>query len=286
MRAPDRNGLNGACHELDCTRLVRALDVPGFRLYEAVYGAERDLPMEPHPRATLSLVLDGGYQVDWGRARQRCGPASLVFHPPGEVYGARISHVGSRCLTVGIDAAVFGSAAEALPPIARLHAARSGPPRWLAFELRRELEAGDDLSPAGVESAVLALLAELAEQPALEVRGEPPPWLERVKEQLHDEFARHHSLDLLARTAGVHRVHLARAFRRHYGCTVGEYVRQRRVEFASQRLVASRDRLSEIAFDGGFADQSHLTNTFRRLVGMTPAAFRARFGTSRAPARR
>lgn len=279
MRATVPNGLDG-------TRLLRTLDVPGFRLREAVYHAELDIPMEPHPWAMLSLAVDGGYQLDWGRARLRCGPASLVFHPPGEVYGARISDVGSRCLTVGIDPAVFASAAEALPQVARLHAARRAPPRWLAFELRRELEAGDDLSATSVEASVLALLAELAELPALEARSAPPPWLERGKEQLHDEFARSHSLEALARTAGVHRVHLARVFRQHYGCTVGEYIRQRRVELASQRLLATRDRLSEIAFDAGFADQSHLTNTFRRLVGVTPGAFRSRFNPHWAPARR
>ncbi len=50
--------------------------------------------------------------------------------------------------------------------------------------------------------------------------------------------------------------------------------------------MASGERLSDIAFDAGFADQSHFTNTFRRLVGMTPAAFRRRFSTRRALARR
>jgi AraC-like DNA-binding protein len=40
-----------------------------------------------------------------------------------------------------------------------------------------------------------------------------------------------------------------------------------------------------IALDAGFADQGHLTSTFRRLVGVTPAAFRTRFGPhpARAP---
>src|SRR3989454_9043042 len=45
----------------------------------------------------------------------------------------------------------------------------------------------------------------------------------------------------------VHRVHLARAFRWHYGCTVGEYIRQRRVEFVCHRLTGPDDRLSVIA---------------------------------------
>nr|WP_202329241.1 AraC family transcriptional regulator [Mesorhizobium sp. L-8-3] len=65
--------------------------------------------------------------------------------------------------------------------------------------------------------------------------------------------------------------------RRRFGCTIGHYVRQRRVEFGCHRLAASLDPLSEIALDAGFADQSHFTNTFRRLVGMSPGVFRSRF---------
>lgn len=90
-------------------------------------------------------------------------------------------------------------------------------------------------------------------------------------------FRRHHTLESLARTAGVHHVHLARQFRRRFGCTVGHYIRQRRVEFGCHRLTASLDPISEITLDAGFTDQSHFTNVFRHLVGMSPGEFRARF---------
>ncbi len=267
--------------DLDCFdlgRSLRAVHVPGFRLREALYDPARHVPHQPHPWAHLCLTVDGAYQGEWGRTLVRCGPASLVFHPPGQVYGGRISDVGSRCLTVDIDPEVFRSAADAIPALRRLQASRRTSPSWLAFQLRRELELGDDLSSTSVENAVLALLAEVGERPALEARGAPPPWLERVRERIHDEFPRRHTLETLARTAGVHRVHFAREFRRYFGCTVGDYVRQRRVEFACHRLTASRDPLSAIAFDAGFADQSHFTNAFRQFVGLTPGTFRARFG--------
>jgi AraC family transcriptional regulator len=148
------------------------------------------------------------------------------------------------------------------------------------------MELGDGGALLSIESTVLELLADLAGQPALEALGAPPAWLERVRERIHDEFAQALTLTALVETAGVHRVHLARAFRQHYGCTIGDYIRRRRVEFASHRLTTSGDRLSEIAFDAGFADQSHFTNTFRRLVGLTPAAFRRRFSPRLALARR
>ncbi len=260
-------------------RPVKRLDVSGFRLRETLYSPALEIAAHVHPWATLCLTVAGGYVEDWGVTRVRCDRASLVFHPPGDVYGDRISDAGSRCLTIGIDPAVLRSAADAVPSLARLRASRRAPPRWLAFQLHRELELGDDLSAASIEGTVLALLAEVGELPALEARGAPPPWLEHVKEQIHDEFARGPSLESLARSAGVHRVHLAREFRRRFGCTPGHYIRQRRIEFACERLAGSRAPLSAVAFDAGFADQSHFTNTFRRLVGTTPGAFRAKFST-------
>ncbi|MFU0505255.1 helix-turn-helix domain-containing protein [Pseudaminobacter sp. NGMCC 1.201702] len=215
--------------------------------------------------------------MDWGRTRLTCGPASLIFHAPGQVYSARTSDAGSLCLTVDVDPAAFESASYPIHDFERFDVARRPPPHWLAFQLRRELDIADDLSAISVADIVFALLAELDDRPGLEARGAPAPWLARVREQIDDEFYRHHTLVSLARMAGVHHVHLARDFRRRFGCTVGHYIRQRRVEFACHRLTTSQNPLSEIAFDAGFADQSHFTNTFRQLVGMPPGVFRARF---------
>ncbi len=267
-------------------RPLKTLDVAGFRLRDAVYGPALEIPRQPSPWAGLCLVIEGGYVADWGRVRIRYGAGSLMFHPPDEVFGGRVSDAGSHCFTVAIAPEVFLAAAGAVPALTSLRAPLSASPSWIAFRLHAELEFEDDLSPASIESAVLELLAAFVHRPALEVGGAPPPWLERIRERIHDEFTRTLTLATLAETAGVHRVHVARAFRQHYRCTVGDYVRQRRVEFASHRLAASREPLSEIAFDAGFADQSHFTNTFRRLVGMTPAAFRSRFSPHRALARR
>jgi len=268
-------------------RSLRTLDVPGFRLSEVVWDPASVIPSRWYAWPALCLVIDGGYEVEWGRHRLRCGPASLMLYPPTQA-AARTSDAGSRCLTVSIDPAVLLSASDALPDLERFNAVRRPPPHWLAFQLRTELELRDDLCPTSLTSTVVALLAELGDRPGLEARSVPPPWLARVQEQIQDEFHRHHTLESLAQAAGVHPVHVAREFRRRFGCTVGQYIRQRRVEFACHRLTASRDALAEIAVDAGFADQSHFTNTFRQLVGMTPGVFRARFGShaGRSPAQR
>jgi len=264
-------------HEPDCVRSLRAIEVPGYRVSEATYVAAGVVPAQRHERAVLCLAVEGGYRMNWGRTHLRCGTASLVLQPPGQVFGAQISSAGSRCLTVAIDPAVLPDDGGGPPDFERLNAGRRLPPHWLAFQLHRELGLADDLSAASVASTIVALLAELTGRPGLKAPNSPLPWLRLVLEQIEDEFCRHHTLESLGRTAGVHPVHLAREFHHRFGCTVGHYIRQRRVEFACHRLTASRDPLSEIAVDAGFADQSHFTNTFRRLIGMPPGRFRAHF---------
>ena len=68
-----------------------------------------------------------------------------------------------------------------------------------------------------------------------------------------------------------------RKFTEAYGITPHNYVRNIRVRLSCHPLVFSRKRLSEIAMDFGFADQSHFTNEFHRLMGETPGAYRLRF---------
>ena len=75
----------------------------------------------------------------------------------------------------------------------------------------------------------------------------------------------------------VHPVYLAGKFRRHYGASVGEYVRRLRLKTACRELSHSDAPLSDIAAGVGFYDQSHFTNACKRLTGMTPAQYRAAF---------
>jgi AraC family transcriptional regulator len=49
----------------------------------------------------------------------------------------------------------------------------------------------------------------------------------------------------------------------------------RRLERAKTLLRRTREPLAAIAQEAGFADQSHLTQMFRREIGVTPGRFRA-----------
>jgi AraC family transcriptional regulator len=85
------------------------------------------------------------------------------------------------------------------------------------------------------------------------------------------------TLDGIAKSVGTHPVHLARAFRQHHYCTIGEYIRKLRVEFACCEITTTDSSLAEIAARTGFYDQSHFSRTFKRIIGVTPREYRAAF---------
>jgi AraC-like DNA-binding protein len=60
-------------------------------------------------------------------------------------------------------------------------------------------------------------------------------------------------------------MHLAVTFRRFHGCSIGEYLRRRRVAQVREILAHSQQPLSDIAIEAGFTDESHMSRTFRRF---------------------
>jgi AraC-like DNA-binding protein len=122
----------------------------------------------------------------------------------------------------------------------------------------------DEVSPLIIEGLALEMLAETSRCQTRAVEPKAPLWLEKAEDMLRAHFAEHLSLSFIGRVIGVHPVHLAREFRRHYHSTVGEYLRGLRIEYITNELATSDASVVEIAAAAGFSDQSHLSRTFKR----------------------
>ena len=59
---------------------------------------------------------------------------------------------------------------------------------------------------------------------------------------------------------------------------MGEYLRRLRLDFAAREIANTETLLGEIAIAAGFADQSHLTKTFKAYFGLKPSEYRKLFG--------
>ncbi|MSU23325.1 MAG: AraC family transcriptional regulator [Opitutus sp.] len=94
---------------------------------------------------------------------------------------------------------------------------------------------------------------------------------------ISQHYGEHLTNKNLARACGLSVRAFERQFRAAYHSSPHDYVRQLRVRMSCSPLVFSRKSLAEIASEFGFADQSHFTKEFRRVMDDTPRAYRARF---------
>ena len=239
------------------------------------HTAPRKLPRHSHELAFYALLLDGLYGERYGRRQSQYEPFTLMFRPAGIPHQDEIGPRGVRLYEIEIRPTWQKRLADCS---AALDTPRDdvggGPLLWLGMKLFHEVQtssAPDDLT---VES-LLAEILSFAARASQHASRHAPRWLSRILDKLRIEHCRRLTLDELAREAGVHPVHLSRIFRRCVGEGIGDHVHRLRVRTACERMLDPCASLAEVSLATGFADQSHFTRCFRRITGMTPAAFRS-----------
>jgi len=148
----------------------------------------------------------------------------------------------------------------------------------IGWAIKADLEADIPSDPLYIDLMTQALAVRLVEIASdgpseREARGEPKLSVRQLK-HLTDfiESNLEHRLHLadLAMVAGVSVTRLKSLFRNATGTPVHQYVIRRRVEYARALIATTTMPASEIAVAAGFAHQSHMASTMRRLLGMTP----------------
>jgi AraC family transcriptional regulator len=259
----------------------RVCDVAGLTLAEKTFSRETRMPDHDHALAHFYLVLHGACTDHHGRSSDHCAPPALMFHPTGARHSCDYRGSGARTFSLHLGAEWLERAREHSWLPVRSVSIQGGTPVWLAARLYDQLRDLDSASPLVIEGLTLQLLGEVFCTPPVPLERRPLRWHQRVRDLLHARFAERLTLDEIAQAAGIHPDRLCHGFREQYGCSVGEYVRRLRVEFACRQLATSDAPLVEIALAAGFVDQSHFGKIFKRRMGMTPAAFRQHLGSQR-----
>lgn len=108
--------------------------------------------------------------------------------------------------------------------------------------------------------------------------GLAPAALRRVVDFIEAHLASPLAIQDLADAVGLSPYHFARAFKRATGEPPHRFVLRRRIARARDLIAAGTLPLAEVALAAGFSSQSHLTQRFRELTGLTPGQFAASLG--------
>ncbi|MGW0991844.1 helix-turn-helix domain-containing protein [Streptomyces sp. NPDC002523] len=269
--------MDGMTEQARWTRARLGLCGPPLDLLTANFRRHVYAP-HAHEEYTVGVSVGGCEVIDYRGGRIRTGPGTVVVLEPGEMhtggpgsptdgYAYRALYAESALLADG----TLGARPHFREPLL------DDPELAAALRLAHtELSACPD--PLEAESRLPWLLTALAQRHST-ARAVPAMIpgasgiAHTVRDRLADELTAPPTLSSLAADLGLSRYQLLRAFRTTMGIPPYAWLAQYRVTRA-RSLLAAGLRPAEVAALVGFADQAHLTRWFRRVLGVTPAAYR------------
>lgn len=254
--------------------IIRRLELPNALLIEAVGTENITVPVHSHEQSHITLVLEGLCRETYMRKSRDLLPLDVTFFHPGESHSLRFSDKVFRSLDIEFNSKWLDHLLDMpLAPLS-LKGSHNNSISWLLARLYKEFRESDDFSRIAIEGLTLEIVACLARASKQAQTKKAPPWLRLVVEKVREEFDCALTLSALAQSVGVHPSHLAQVFREHHRCTLGEFIRQIRIERAIEQMLDTDASLVDISLATGFSDQSHFSRVFKRATGMTPAEFR------------
>lgn len=259
-------------HPLDAVEFRRPGHREGVELYRAHIVRHA---FEPHTHEAFGLgAIESGVERFRYRGADHLAPAdSLVLMNPDELHTGRAETDGGwRYRMVYLDVDVverisgergwhFGEAVGHDAPRARRVGA-----------LLQRLWQADE--PLAFDSLLHTLLAEFRSH-ARVARESPAEGALRfapVVDYLRAHLDRRLTLDELAAVAGLSPFHFLRRFKAQYHVTPQQMLMALRL-FEAKRLLAAGEPAAQVAAATGLTDQAHLTRTFARRYGVTPARY-------------
>jgi AraC family transcriptional regulator len=97
--------------------------------------------------------------------------------------------------------------------------------------------------------------------------------LRKAIKYIHIHFAEDISTDMIAAEVNLNGAYFARMFKKSIGVSPHQYLLNCRINRAKVLLADKALRISEVAAMSGFYDQSHLTNSFKKFMKMTPSQY-------------
>lgn len=257
--------------------------LPGVELLQAHYLRYRYAP-HWHEALCVAVVGRGAAAFDCAGVTHVAPAGSVFVIPPYIVHtgepaariglGYRVLYIRPERLTDLLDDAevahpsavpwpkdIVHPDAGAAYPLLRLHRTIISP----TWQLERQ---------HALLSAVAAVAAEFrlgTRRPNLKGQREHRA-VRLARDYLHERPAQTVTLRDLTKLTGLSMFHLARTFKAEIGMAPHAYQVQLRV-LQAKRLLAAGHSIAEAAVESGFYDQAHLTDQFKRHVGVTPGIY-------------
>jgi AraC-like DNA-binding protein len=264
--------------EADSVSFYRPPLLAGVELVSVCYR-ERSFPEHSHAEYVVGAVAAGAEVLTVGRRSHRVDPRHVLqLHPDEAHANATVGQEALRYRVLYLSSDVVGrlldERRDALP--LRFKSPVSGDP--ILFQAVNAAHAALGSETSGLleqESALAGLVRTLAKDTAPATicpQIVQSASVATAKAYVDEHYAEAFGLQDLADLTGLSVFHFARSFKKAVGLSPLAYRNQRRLTEARSRLLDGQ-AIAQVAIDVGYADQSHLTRHFQRIVGISPRRY-------------
>ena len=244
-----------------------------------------DRPFEErHDRVSVALVTAGTFHYRTNTGEGLLYPGAFLLGNSGACYECGHEHSrGDRCLAMHIDRDLFSEIASGasgsnrcefrtalLPPVPNLTS--------ISVSLQ---QASSPESQLALEETVLSAIETVVR--AVGTNHTPPRRpgqaatrrMAAVFDHIDTSLGGDLNLAELCVLVAMSKYHFLRTFKQASGMTPHQYILGRRIRAAAAALRITQESVARVAADQGFGDLSTFNHSFRRLMGVTPTAYRS-----------
>ena len=232
---------------------------------------DHQFPKHFHDHYTIQLIEEGINEGFTESTKYKVGQGGLLVINPGDLHaGNSLNEAFLKFHTVRLNQEFVNSFFEqnecgsrdtyffTEPTYSNKLSQKIGS---LIFNIRHE-------DQIGFESALTELLIAISKD-----KNRPKTRhkvsLKQAREYLHDHFHENLSLNQIAEVCHLSPYHFLRQFKKQFGLSPLQYLRNIRIEKAKTLL--SKQSISQTAHQVGFYDHSHFLKHYKKIEGITPS---------------
>jgi AraC-like DNA-binding protein len=259
--------------EPDRAQFWRPRFLPGVELVSVAYR-DRSFPEHSHAEYVIGAVSEGAEALKVeGVAHHVSAGAVLRLHPEQTHANATIGPGTLRYNVLYLPAVAIAPYGDREAPLSFSTSVTNDPALYQAVQQAHALLA-TDTGRLEQESALATIVRTLGAGEGHPVRATATVAAAIVlaRDYIDCHYAEGFGLETLSALTGLSVFHLVRSFKKAIGLSPLAYRNQRRV-FAARTMLLDGDPIAHVALSVGYADQSHLTRQFQRIVGLPPGRY-------------
>ncbi len=259
--------------EPDRAQFWRPRFLPGVELVSVAYR-DRSFPEHSHAEYVIGAVSEGAEALKVeGVAHHVSAGAALRLHPEQTHANATIGSGTLRYNVLYLPAVVIAPYADHGARLTFAAPVTNDPAIYEAVQQAHALLSADT-GRLEQESALAAIVRTLGagEVPPVRATATMAAAIALARDYIDCHYSEGFGLETLSALTGLSVFHLVRSFKKAIGLSPLAYRNQRRV-YAARTMLLDGAPIAHVALSVGYADQSHLTRQFQRIVGLPPGRY-------------